>query len=443
MRTEITVREYARLTTQEVSDPSLDRAQIPASAFDWLCNLGATFRRSGASLLQIEGRRWLKLDNYVGVIETPCGTRLEILPKHVNSGDSVTSSRRLLKRMIATAIDLPVRVAEETSLERFEAPLSEWVIERFLSALDQLVKRGLRSEYVRVESSQRFLRGQLDIGRQLRRPPGRQHTFAINYDVFVPDRPENRLLRYALDLVCRRTQLPENWRLGHELKALLHEVPLSRNIDADFKRWRNDRLTAHYQHVRPWCELILYRQMPFSLVDQWRGISMLFPMEKLFERFVVAALRPALCGNAQIITQALNKSLCFHENKPMFRLQPDILIVQDGQRWVLDTKWKRLDQADRRSNYQISQSDFYQMFAYGRKYLDGSGTMALVYPKHATFELPLPLFSFDDQLSLWALPFDLDAALLCHDGVADLAFLPTAGAEPYESPAPAEASPAT
>lgn len=35
------------------------------------------------SLLQLEGRRSLKWDSYVGVIETPCGTRLEILPKHV------------------------------------------------------------------------------------------------------------------------------------------------------------------------------------------------------------------------------------------------------------------------------------------------------------------------------------------------------------------------
>ena len=76
----------------------------------------------------------------------------------------------------------------------------------------------------------------------------------------------------------------------------------------------------------------------------------------------------------------------------MFQLQPDILIVQDDRRWLLDTKWKRSDQTDRGSNYQISQSDFYQMYAYGQKYLDGAGDMALVYPRHASFERPLPVF---------------------------------------------------
>ncbi len=426
MSTDVTVREYARLTTDYVPNPSLDRAQISVSAFDWLCSLSSTFRRSGAALLQVDGRRWLKLDNYVGVIETPCGTRLEILPKHLDSADAVYHGRSLLRRMIAAAINLPVRVAGETSLELFDAPLSEWVIEQFLSSLDHLAKRGIRSEYIRVESSERFLRGQLDVVKQIRQPLGRQHFFALRNDVFVPDRPENRLLVSALDLVCNRTRSPGNWRLGHELKQLLHEIPRSQDIDADFKRWRRDRLNAHYQHIRPWCELILYREMPFSLTNQWRGISMLFPMEKLFERYVVAALRPMLCSSASMVTQPARESLCMHENNPIFQLQPDILILQDGRRWVLDTKWKRLDQSNRRANYQISQNDFYQMYAYGQKYLGGSGVMALVYPRHASFDRPLPVFSFHEELCLWAVPFDLDLATIYHGGIGGWTFLKSA-----------------
>lgn len=407
MIAEITVREYARLTTQSVSEPTLDRAHISASAFDWLCSLSATFSRSGAALLQVEGRQWLKLDNYVGVIETPCGTRLEILPKHMDEGDCVASSRKLLQQMIASAMDLPVRVAHETSLQLFDAPLSEWVIGRFLAALDHLLKRGIRSDYVRIEASERYLRGQLDVVRQMRQPPGRQHLFQIRHDVYVPDRPENRLLKQALELVCKRTQLPENWRLAQELRTLFQDVPSSSDIDSDFKQWRTDRLMAHYQPVRPWCELILYRQMPFSLVGQWHGISMLFPMEKLFERYVAAALRTTISSKARLITQAASQSLCLHQNKPMFRLQPDIVIEQGTERWVLDTKWKRINQHLRSSNYDISQADFYQMFAYGRKYLNGHGQLALIYPMHQKFSGKLPPFYFDENLRLWVLAFNL------------------------------------
>lgn len=437
MSTEITVREYARLTTHEVSEPTLDRAQISNSAFDWLCELSTTFSRSGASLLEVEGRRWLRLDNYVGVIETPDGTRLEILPKHMDDGDCISSGRKLLRQMISAAMDLPVRVAHETSLQLFDAPLSEWVIGQFLFALDLLIKRGVRSDYVRIESGERYLRGQFDIARQIRQPPGRAHLFQIRHDVFLPDRPENRLLKSALALVCKRTQLPENWRLAQELRTLFHEVPGSTNFASDFKKWGTDRLMAHYQPIRSWCELILYRQMPFSVVGDWHGISMLFPMEKLFERYVVTALRTMINRDTSLKTQASSQSLCIHKDRAMFRLEPDILIERGRLRWVLDTKWKRINQNLASKNYEISQSDFYQMFAYGHKYLGGKGDMALIYPMHKNFSVPLSFFQFDANLRLWAIPFDLNNRQLIfptlHDVSLDGASAPLSWLKPSQN----------
>ena len=94
----VVVREYARLTTESVDDTSientLDRAQISRSAFDWVCKLNQSFSAAGTSLAIVEGRTWLRLDKHVGVIETPCGTRIEILPKHHESGDVVHKSRK-------------------------------------------------------------------------------------------------------------------------------------------------------------------------------------------------------------------------------------------------------------------------------------------------------------------------------------------------------------
>ena len=40
----ITVREYAHLSTAEVMPGSLDCAQVPKSAFDWLCGLSQRYR---------------------------------------------------------------------------------------------------------------------------------------------------------------------------------------------------------------------------------------------------------------------------------------------------------------------------------------------------------------------------------------------------------------
>ncbi|OTP69753.1 McrC family protein [Caballeronia sordidicola] len=411
MTTRITVREYARLTTDALAESTLDRAHVSSTAFDWLCRLSADFTRAGASLVHVEGRRWLALDNFVGVLETPCGTSIEILPKHVDdeggAGD-IAASRRLLRSMIAAATGLRPRDAGPANLERFSAPLGEWLMGRFVSALDHLVKRGMQSDYIRVDAAERFLRGQLDITKQMRQPVGRAHIFQFRHDVFGPDRAENRLIKLALERVAHATQTPSYWQLANELRALLHAIPSSSDVTGDFCQWRNDRLMAHYQPLRPLCELILHQHMPLALRGAWHGISLLFPMEKLFERYVSSALARQLPAGATMYTQPCRASLCKHLDANAFRLQPDLLIEHGQRKWVLDTKWKRLDGANREGLYGLAQSDFYQLFAYGHKYLFGHGEMALIYPRTAKFTRPPPPFVFSEGLTLWALPFNLE-----------------------------------
>lgn len=426
----ISVREHAYLTTESVAS-SLDWAQVSESAFDHLCRLSESFSSTGARLLQVEGRRRLKLDNYVGVLHTPCGTTLEILPKHHEQSDSKAGCRALLRKMIQAMLSLPTREVGQAPLELYDAPLSEWVMRRFLDELDSLVKRGLRFEYQRMEEEMPFLRGQLDLKEQLRQPPGKEHRFHVRHDLYLPDRPENRLLKLALNKVRCATEEPDSWRLAQELSIRLVEVPASRHVTDDFKTWGADRLMAHYQSVKPWCELILRRHMPLAVLgDDW-GMSLLFPMEKLFERYVAAWLGRQLLRDADYRTPAAFESLCVHEGQPIFQLQPDLYLAHAGQRWVLDTKWKRLDAADRDKKYGLSQSDFYQLYAYGQKYLNGSGRMALIYPLDARFQAPLPPFDMGGGLVLEVLPFDLDNEQLV--GFEQLG-LPTTAGTPEVTP---------
>jgi len=418
----ITVREYARLTTDAV-EPSLDRAQVSASAFDWLCKQSESFSQAGAALVQVEGRQWLRLDSYVGVLETPCGTRLEILPKHFEDGDCEVQSRALLRRMIQRSLNLKPREVGPAVLELYNAPLSEWVMGQFLAAFDHLIKRGMRFDYQRVEEEQRYLRGQLNVVAQMRQPSTRQHFFQVRHDIFVADRAENRLLKLALERVCKTTQEPANWRLAHELRSLLQEVPASSLVREDFRAWRTERLMAHYQPIKPWCELILNQHMPVAVAGEWQGISLLFPMEKLFERYVEAWLRRSLPPEAKLTAPASSEYLCEHNHGRIFRLEPDLLVRQGSQCWVLDTKWKRLNAADRDNKYGLSQSDFYQLFAYGQKYLQGRGELVLIYPRRKVFQQALLPFDFGGDLRLWVLPFDMDAERLLDADLLSLVIL--------------------
>lgn len=405
----IVVREYAKLTTCPV-ESGLDRATVSQSAFEYLCRLASQFRASGAQLLEIEGSQWLRLDNFVGILETPCGTTLEILPKHVDIDSAKEEARALLARMIQASLDLPVRHVGTADLALFRSPLSEWVRRQFLCELEHLVKRGMKFDYLRIEEEQRHLRGQLDLIRQLRQTPDRNHYFHTRHEVFSLDFPENRLIKTALARVANSTQDPVNWRLSHELLQVLSDLPTSHNLPLDFKAWRKGRLMAHYTCILPWCQLVLGQNLPLAVHGDWHGMSLLFPMEKLFERFVEASLRRDLTKAARLTAQSRETHLCQHEGNGFFQLRPDMIVDHGELRIILDAKWKRLNGEARDKKYGIAQSDFYQLFAYGHKYIEASQLhkeLVLIYPKTPTFSTPLPPFSFAPGMTLWVLPFDL------------------------------------
>ena len=198
-------------------------------------------------------------------------------------------------------------------------------------------------------------------------------------------------------------------------------IPSSQNVDEDFRHWQHDRLMAYYNGVKPWCELILKEQLPMTVSGQWHGLSLLFPMENLFERYVADCLRRKLAKTASVVTQAARKHLCRHGEADWFELRPDLLITRGSQNWILDTKWKRLDQTldTTKFKYSISQEDMYQMYAYGQRYLNGAGDMLLIYPKTKDFSRTLPSFDFSKDLKLWAVAFDLEKGVVVEDGLPE------------------------
>ncbi len=70
------------------------------------------------------------------------------------------------------------------------------------------------------------------------------------------------------------------------------EIPRSQKVQQDFRQWQSGRLLALYAEIKPWTELVLGEYMPVSTQGDWRGMSLLFPMEKLFEHFVALSFAP-------------------------------------------------------------------------------------------------------------------------------------------------------
>lgn len=417
----ITVREYACISVAYAGCPesSLDHAYISAPAFDHLCELSASFSKHGAKIFELAGRRKLKLDQYVGIIETKCGTRIEILPKHIDKavGESIESvvekERELLKKMLRVSLHLPYRDAGEANLSRFKQPIHEWIIEQFLCNFEKIIQRGLRFDYNRIQETQKYLRGQLQHVKHMRQSPAKKHIFPIEHDVYEVNRPENRLIKTALDVVCKKTKSSKNWKLAQELRLMTGEIPKSQNIAQDFKQWQSGRLLALYADIKPWTELILSEYMPVSTQGGWRGMSLLFPMERLFEHYVAYHLYREL-KDWDVSTQVSSQHICIYDDKPIFRLRPDIHIQHKltKHKIILDTKWKLLDQNKRGERFGFKDGDIQQMFAYSHYYLEHASEVILIYPlleNKFDDELRFKFNVQSDKAFLRAIPFDLES----------------------------------
>ncbi|EJJ0659556.1 McrC family protein [Cronobacter sakazakii] len=417
----IQIREYALLTCDNSQPASIDLGIVSEATFSWLEQLQQKW--SGASqIVSREGKRFLRLGNYVGYLQSPNGESIEILPKTTfEAPTEVTPLRQLLRRMLSASVGITPREANQAVLQRSDQPLHEWIISEFLRYLTDLIRKGLRFDYHLIEDEHSaFIRGQLNVTTQMRMPPGRGAHFHVRYAEFSPQRIENRLLRTALDWVLKMTQAGQNWRQANTLCHQMDGIePFYDTIRLPIEQWSDGKYLYAYRAIKPWCQLILEKLNPDFQHGLHQGISLLFPMEKLYEGWVGHRLTLSLQKDYRLIEQAKRHYLLEHvpvgESTPQqwFMLKPDFLITGE-QVMVLDAKWKLLDSRADNSlrKYEINQSDLYQMFAYGQKYLQGKGHMMLIYPRHQFYNNPLPAFQFDKDLSLWCVPFDLESGEL-------------------------------
>ena len=362
---------------------------------------------------QLNGQRAIQVTSYVGIIRAPCGFQIEVLPK-TGKDTSDKDARALLIEMLKCLAGFRHIKTANADLVAERMPLLEVFIQQFLMAVGSLVKRGLRSDYVTRQDNLFALRGRLLVARQISQNLVRRDRFFTEHDEFSQDRPENRLIHSALRHVLTLCRSQESQRVARELGFVFADVPLSVDVVLDIQRIRLDRGMGYYEPALDWAKLILQGLSPITGMGKHHAPSLLFPMEAVFEAYVKKHLARQLRDDFVLKEHASSQYLVEHDAKRWFRLKPDFLVKQKQKQTthlVLDTKWKLLDSKKNngRDKYQLSQADFYQLYAYGHHYLDAGGEIVLIYPKTDDFAEPLPVFEFlkPHRMSLWVLPFCL------------------------------------
>jgi 5-methylcytosine-specific restriction enzyme subunit McrC len=350
-----------------------------------------------------KGYEYIRVRNYVGLLTLPDGTQLEILPKIGNG----STNRSMLLTMLRHLEHGPFRTLTSAYTNATNLPLWEVFVTAFLDALEALVRQGIQRSYVSVESNERFWKGKFQATRQQRENAQHAERLAVVYDVLTANVAPNRLLKTTLLYLRQRNHSPGVQQRIRQLDWAMDEIPVCESIAEDLKTVRRStRIFARYEQVLRWAEALLGRQAYGVKAGQIADLSLLFPMERVFEDYVSHGIRRYWpIADAVTVQESSAHLVDGHIGAPKFKLRPDILIRHNDQTFVLDMKWKELTSRDHARNYGIEQSDLYQLYAYGKKY--GANDLFLIYPANETFQQPLPVFDYDADTRLHVVPFTI------------------------------------
>lgn len=375
-----TVTEYSGFTREIVA---FGYQALPKKTFDALEAFILADKGDAATeaveLLSLSARRSvgkvITARNYVGLITMTDGTVIEILPKISGEDISEGETRRIFLEMLKSLRDVTFKKFNVSNLHTERMNIFEIFIKMFLDEVTVLTKQGLKSAYTAIEANERFCRGKLLTSQNIKHNLVTKERFYVSYDDYNINRPENRLIKTTLRFLLNTSNDTQNRLHAMRLLSFFEGVEYSVSCDGDFSKCFLDRSMSHYERTLSWCRVFLKGNSFTAFAGQHVAVALLFPMEKVFESFVAAKFRKYIPSEVNLKLQDATYSLFDSPNRT-FALRPDIVLESEGHKVVLDTKWKLL--SDTARNCGISQSDMYQMYAYGKKY--EAKRVILLYP---------------------------------------------------------------
>ncbi len=403
------LREHGQIHCGVAQQRSLDEISLHLADFQYLQQLNGAhtpYEHQKAIFLPRKAEQ-LVSQSWVGLIETPSGTVLELLPK-IAQLDDVHALRRCLYRWIHLASGLKNKAVAQANLMAQTGHIQDWLYADFLHALQPLWQMGSPPSYQSQQQDERFLRGKLQLSHYLQQGPAKQHIFPVEQDLLSVDDVAHRLIKTALlQMMQRCKNLTLRQQTQQALKQL-NMVGCSQQVQYDLQRWPRHHFWQQHRSIFQYCQQILQQQHAHAMHGQQRGHSYLFAMEQLFEQGIGHALSQQILPHLRCDQQHQGRFLAHYQQQALFKLRPDF-VLHDADRacLVLDAKWKQRKSA-------LQRSDVYQMYAYSQSY---QTDVVLIYPQHQAFEPMLAPIQFQApaQQRLWVLAFDLIEQKFCLD----------------------------
>jgi len=372
----------------------------------------------------------LKAKNYVGVIQT-ASLSIEILPKIYNN-EKEDETRNIFIEMLKSLLNInEIQIGKADLSTTKNRNIYELFITMFVDSVKKLIDKGIKSQYLEKEENQNFLKGKIQFNQHIKENYIHKERFYVQFDEYMPNRVENRLIKSTIALLLKKTRDYENKKKLRQQLFIFDEVNLSLNHETDIKRVNLHRGMEHYEMPMKFTKLFLTHQSFTSLRGKENVFALLFPMEKVFENymeFVLENSKDDLGIKEVLVNGGKNEYLLTNGKCQMARVEPDYLLkMKESKDIVTDAKWKILEEKEDKkrdcNKVSISSSDVYQIFSYLNFY--NCDNTALLFVPKAEIEEEIELsYQFDKDKEtdkkIRVIPIDLSKVILDGHRILDL-----------------------
>ena len=238
-----------------------------------------------------------------------------------------------------------------------EDSLVEAIVPGFVRQVRRAFRRGVLQGYRVEEDAIATVRGRIRFDDQIRQRFGIAPPIEVRYDEFTEDIDPNRIIKAALRRLRRmRLRSRSATNLLRAFDGALASVSAVEYDRARLPAITWTPLNAHYRPAVDLAKLILQSSSFELRRGEVRSTSFLIDMNRVFEDFVVAALRETLGVTQHTLRQGATLHL---DQADKIDVQPDLSWWKSGQcLFVGDVKYKRLEAG------RIKHADLYQLLSY-------------------------------------------------------------------------------
>ena len=392
-----TVYEYESVSIKELKDINQKNASNPEEVKNLLNNASKKIRKKGKQLkfYTIDGDN-LKFRNYVGFLRIG-DFQFEILPKiwkKVENDEDKSETIENFTKFFVYGMLNPNEFDRyfESGMKQKYTSLLNMLVHHYVISLERELKEGPYSEYVEIEEKGKFLRGRLDLNKQINSID--KSNFHVRYYNHSYDNHLNRNLLFATKYMKDNSLFPINeTRLPYLINMFPEDI-------SDIPEWNStefhfNRLNERFQLPYNYADLIVNGNV-FSHNKGRKYYSFLYDMNKLFEQFIANLIyrkSSTIFGSEfdrkNIRIQKPKKNFLYKEGKPTVSTIPDIFIQlpnNSDNRIIIDTKYQIMegiedndeDESILVGSKKVKNSHLYQLYTYSKLY--NANLAIIIYP---------------------------------------------------------------